>query len=820
MRKLYFLLFAFISLFTTAQIRGKVVDTNNQPLPYVSIYLENTLNGTTTNNDGIYELNLKKTGKHTVVFQFLGYKTVKKSVEINAFPFELNTKLIAEEVVLNEVVVSSKENPANKIIRNVIKNKDKNTNKWKNYTADFYSRGLFKIKNAPKKIFGQELGDFGGGLDSTRSGIFYLSETISKIKFQKKPRNFKEHIIASKVSGQDNGISFNQAQNVNFDLYKNQVHIDNARLFSPISDYAFSYYKYKLEGSFYQNDKLINKIKILPRNKNDRVFGGHIYIVEDDWQVYGANLTVSGAQIGNPAIDLLRIKQNYNFDSNSNSWVLILQTIDFKVGMLGFKFDGRFSASYKNYNFNPNFTKTSFDNTILSFEKNATKKDSTYWSKLRTVPLTVEEKKDYLLKDSIKIIRKSKKYLDSVDIKRNRFKLLSPITGYTYKNSHKKYWINYSGIIDNLNYNTVQGFAPTVNLNYFKRINEHGNNWALGANLNYGFSDKKIRPVIYFSKRWNNFDKPVFSVSLGNKVSQFDDRNPIENLDNMVYTLFYKRNYAKLYEKDYALVSFSKEIARGVRLHSSLEYAERKPLFNTSNYSFFKKGRTFFTNNPIDRTSSLAPFDPHKIVTADVSASFRFGSKYIEYPNSRFSTNSNKYPTLSVGYRKTFGANQSNLHYDFFWTRLFQNISFGNTGEFKYNARAGAFLKKKNIAFIDYYHPLGNEIDFAPKNRMSSFFSLPYYQLSTNDKYAELHGEHNFKGFLLGKIPLLKKLNFHTVVSAKSYFSGGNKPYTEYAVGLDNLGWGKWRFLRIDYVRSNFNGINNGKFIFGLSFGD
>ena len=810
------LLALFLSLSFFAQLKGKITDTKNNSLPYVSIYLENSLTGTTTNDDGFYELNLKKNGNYTIVFQFLGFKTLKKKIAIESFPYTLDVKLVPEEVVLNEVLVSSKENPANRIIRNVITNKDKNTEKQKNYTADFYSRGLFKIKDAPKKILGREIGDFGGGLDSTRSGIFYLSETVSKIKYQKNPRNFKEQIIASKVSGEDNGISFNQARDVNFNLYKNLVPVADSEIISPIANYAFTHYRYKLEGSFYENGKLINKIKLLPRRKNDKIFTGEIYVVEDDWQIYGANIEVTGEQIGNPVIDKLHIKQNFNFDSATNSWALILQTLDFKVGMFGFNMNGRFSASYSNYNFNPSFFKESFDNTVLSFDKNATKKDSIYWNKLRSVPLTKEEKNDYTLKDSIKTVRKSKKYLDSVDVVQNKFKLLSLITGYTYRNTHEKWRFNYGGLLNNVNFNTVQGLSTSLTLNYSKRNNDYGNRWNIGGNLNYGFSDKKIRPTLYFTKRWNNKERPILSLSGGNSVFQFDNRNPISSLDNSIYTLFFKRNYAKYYEKSFANISFSQEVARGINFFSSLEYANRKPLFNTTDYSFFKKDRTFFTNNPLDRTSSIAPFTKHKMITANVGATFRFGTKYMEYPNSRFSVSDNRFPTLSVGYRKRFGSKDNNLHSDFVWSRLQQNVSLGNVGKLRYNARAGMFLKQKNIAFIDYYHPLGNQIDVAPENRLSNYYLMPYYQFSTNDTYAELHAEHNFKGFILGKIPLINKLNFHLVGSAKGYFSSGRKPYTEYAIGIDNIGWGKWRFLRVDYVRSNYGGIKNEGFMFGL----
>ena len=73
------LLFLF-SISSISQIKGKITDSNNNPLSFVSIYLDGTITGTTSNEDGNYELQVNKTGNHTVVFQFLGFKTVKKSV--------------------------------------------------------------------------------------------------------------------------------------------------------------------------------------------------------------------------------------------------------------------------------------------------------------------------------------------------------------------------------------------------------------------------------------------------------------------------------------------------------------------------------------------------------------------------------------------------------------------------------------------------------------------------------------------------------------------------------------------------------------------
>ena len=493
MKKITTLLFIFISITVFAQVKGTVTNTKNEPLSFVSVYLDGTVTGTTTNDNGEYILPITKKGNYTVVFQFLGYKTIQKPIKIENSTYTLHVKLTEEEFVLDEVLVGSEENPANKIIRNVIANKETNTDKMAAYTAKFYSRGLFKIKDAPEKFLGQNLGDFGGGLDSTRSGIISLSETISNISFQKNPKNFKEHIIASKVSGRDNGISFNRAEEANFDFYQNQVSIANAKLVSPIANNAFGFYRFKLEGVFYdKNGKLINKIKITPRRENDRVFTGFIYVVEDDWMLYGADVTVTGTQVNIPAVDKLHFKLNYIFSETQKSWVLTSQTVDFKVGMLGFNIDGRFSAVYSDYDFTPNFNENTFSNQVLSFEKEATKKDSVYWNGLRPVPLTVEETKDYTIKDSLKVVRKSKKYLDSVDVKRNKLNWLSPIMGYTYQNSYEDWSVNFNSPLINLGFNTVQGYNSTVGLSYFKRLNDDGKWWNTGVNLNYGLSEKNV----------------------------------------------------------------------------------------------------------------------------------------------------------------------------------------------------------------------------------------------------------------------------------------------------------------------------------------
>lgn len=803
-----------------SQIIGNVKDTNGNPLAFVNIYIEGTYIGTTSNDEGNYELNVSEENTFTLVFKYLGYKTLKKELNIDAFPYTFNVSLEEEILTLDEVVINSNENPANRIIRQTIANRKAMLENIKSYKADFYSRGLIRIKNAPEKILGQEIGDLGGGLDSTRSGIIYLSETISKIEFQR-PNKLKEKIIASKVSGDDNGFSFNAASDVDYNFYNNTVELGN-QIVSPIADYAFNYYRYKLEGIFYdESGNLINKIKVIPRRENDRIFTGTLYIVEDQWTIYALELDITGQQAQIPVADIITLKQTFSFSKKDKLWVLISQSIDFKYGIFGIKGNGRFTAVYSAYNFAPNFTKNTFTREVLSFEDEANKKDSTYWDTIRPVPLTNEEVNDYIAKDSIQVVRKSKTYLDSIDAKNNAFKLPNILFGYNYQNSFKDWNLNFGSPLSNLNFNTVQGYNSQISINYKKNLDEFRRYFNANASLNYGVDDKRLRATGSLTYKFNNISSPFITLSGGITTQQFNASQPISPLVNTVSSLFFEDNYMKLYDKSFAQISYSQEWFNGLRFYSTLSYERRKPLFNTTNQVFINDKNDIYTsNNPLNETAfGIAPFNTHNILKLNVSTRINFGQEYLSYPNSKFNITNHKYPTLFLGYEKGFGATDSNYNFDQIKARLYQGFDVGNKGYLQYNLRAGTFFNANNIAFMDYQHFNGNQTHIGSSSSYTNVFNnLPYYALSTNKSYLEFHAEHDFKGYVLGKIPLLNKLNYNLVIGAHMLSTENNKPYKEFSIGIDNIGFKKFRFLRLDYVRSYQNGFKSDAFIFGLKF--
>lgn len=821
MKQSLLLLLLLFSSQLCAQIVGKVTDSDGNPLPYVNIYLEDSYTGTTSNEDGNFELSIDKTGNYSVVFQFLGYTRVTENVTITSFPFILNVVLKAETTSLDEVVIDTSEDPAYRIIRNTIERRKANLDRISEYKADFYSRGLWRVDSIPEKIMGQEVGDFDGQLDSTRTGIVYLSETISKIAYRK-PNDFKEKIIASKVSGNDNGFSFNTAIDAEFSFYENSLSL-NAAIVSPIATNALSYYRYKLDGVFYEGKKLINKIIVTPRRPKDRVFEGVIYIVEDDWQLYGLELTTTGQAIQIPFVKELVFKQNFSFDTKNNFWVKRSQTIDFGFGFFGFNGDGRFIAVYSNYDFDPQFEKRSFTNEVLFFEPEANKKDSLFWRGIRPVPLTDEELNDYIKKDSIQELRKSRPYLDSLDRKNNRFGPLDILFGYTYQNSFEKWDVSYQGPLPGVNFNTVQGWNGSVGLTYFKSYGENRSRYLrVQSRFEYGISDQRLRPsggVTYSYSRYNN---SYISVFAGNAAAQFNRSEPISPLINTISTLFFERNYMKVYDLTHVRANWGQELFNGLYFQASAGYEKRKPLFNTTDYVTLPSDDVDYTpNNPRTAEDGMIPTDvvPHDIIKTNVNAYITFGQKYYSYPDGKVNMSGNKFPRLRFEFENGMGSSVSKYNYSRLNAYISQYVPLGNKGRLNYRLKGGTFFNGDDISFVDYQHFNGNQTRVGTSSSYTEVFNLlPYYDLSTNQSFFEGHVEHNFRGWILGKIPGINSLNFNLVAGAHMLSIDGKKPYTEFSVGIDNLGWGKFRFLRLDYVRSYYNGVGDGAVIFGLKF--
>lgn len=100
-----------------AQQKGQVVGSikdaeTNETLVGVSVYVEREQLGTTTDENGRYNLDLP-IGEHTLRVSYVGYTTITKKVSIGNKPVTINLKLEPESEKLSEVQVTSERKDRN-----------------------------------------------------------------------------------------------------------------------------------------------------------------------------------------------------------------------------------------------------------------------------------------------------------------------------------------------------------------------------------------------------------------------------------------------------------------------------------------------------------------------------------------------------------------------------------------------------------------------------------------------------------------------------------------------------------------------------------
>ncbi len=790
---------------SAAILTGKVTDEAGQPLPFVVVYIDVTTYGTTANLDGIYSLELKP-GSYTIDYQLIGYTQHKESVEIANTNISRNVTLKAEGIKMSEVVVNGNaEDPAYGIIRHAIDKRKFYEEQVDAYSCDVYIKGLQRITKHPDKIFGREI--HFNELDSV-SHIIYLSESVSKFNF-KQPDKIREEMISSKVSGNNQAFSYNQASDMLIDFYKNNIQIDvlsQRGLISPIANNAMFFYKYHLEGSFVENGKVIDKIQVIPKRQFDPVFRGYIYIQEDTWRIHSTDMyLIKDAQIN--FVDTLYVRQSF-LPVTPDVWLLFSTKYKLVFNLFGIEGNGIYVSTNRNYVLNPDFPKNFFNGELMKIDDNANKKDSVYWNQTRPVPLTKEESKDYVRRDSIHAKHETKEYLDSIDARRNKFKFSNTYLGYRYFNRYNKQSFFMGPIIQTIGFNTVQGLYGGLRLGYNK---EYENNVRLSiiANGGYGFSNQTPYGDALLTYSFNPEKLALFKLGAGDRPEQFNPDNPISPFLNTVFTLLEDQNYMKLYQKAYVNASYTRELVNGLLFTAGSEYANRSTLFNTTNYKLIQMGdRQYTSNTPLSDSMSY----PANSFTIWGQIKISLKQEYYTLPHEKIIAD-NKFPVITLDYRKAIKITGYDADYDFAKASITGIFNLKLLGKTQYSVSVGKFLTQKDVGFMDYYHFNGDQILFS-SFALSSFHLLDYYKYSTTGPFAEAHVEHHFEGFILNKIPVLRKLKLDEIVGANFMSTQTMPQYYEVFVGIT-----KFNVIRVDFAES-FSGtghIGEG-FLIGLGF--
>jgi len=793
-------------------ITGKVTDQAGKVVPFASVYVKNTTNGASANSEGDYSLALQP-GQYDLQFKAVGYKQETHHINLAAAT-ALNITLVAEVYELKAVTINGNgEDPAYAIIRKAIKKRKAHLSEVKAYTCEVYIKGLQKLLSAPKKFMGFDIQKASKeiGLDSNRRGIVYLSESESKLSYQY-PGQLHEEMVSSKFSGSNQMFSFNRASDARVNFYENFQSwggLSNRPLVSPVSDNALFYYRYKLLGTSVENGITINKIMVTPRRAHDPCFDGIIYIIDNNWRIYALDLQITSRANIN-FVDTLRINQQ--FMPVGDIWVQSSNKFEFGGGLLGFRLKGYFVSVYKDYDLNPTFKKHEF-NEILHIPQKVSKNDTSYWNSERPLPLTDEEKTDYKKKEILAKKRESKPYLDSLDRETNK---VTPtglmLTGVNIINRYEREFYHIDPLATSLLFNTVEGPVLNYGMTFRKQVDSNSNKRIiLGANVRYGFSDHLFNAKANATLPVGEF---YLNIAGGSDVVDLNNNEPISPLFNTIYTLFERENYQKLYQKQFASASLSGRITGGWQASATVEYANRKWLLNSNNYSFFHPDHHEFTsNNPLTPDQDIPLFSENQSFKVTLRTTYDFSNKYETYPFGRRYLPS-EYPTIGLtftkGIKSIFG---SDVDYDLLSADISKkDISMGVYGRSSFFVGAGKFLNANALSFPDYKQFSGNQILFY-QNSINSFLLLDYYRFSTYKEYIEGHIEHNFSGFITNKIPLIRKLKLQEIVDFNYLATPELHNYYELGFGVQYL------TFRVMYGTSFNSGgnIKNGVKI-GVSF--
>lgn len=809
---LLLLLLAHPVLFSFAgKISGVVTSDKDAVLPYASISIKGTTKGTTANNEGKYFLNLSP-GSYTLVCQYVGYKREEKMITVTNADQQVDFVLGLQEFILGEVIVKKGEDPAYEIIRQAIKKRSYYQNQLDKFQCEVYTKGQMKLRDFPQKIFGQKV-DFEDG-DTSKRKILYLSETVAVYSVQK-PDKVKIEVLSSKVSGQSDGFGLSAPQVYSF--YNNNVSIRdnfNPRGFiSPISTNALNYYRYKYEGAFFEDGRQISRIQVIPKRKYEPLFSGYINIVEDDWRIHSLQLQLT-KESQMEIIDTLRLEQLY-IPFTDDIWVVKSQVIYPAVKMFGFDAYGSFVNIYSQFNIDPDFKKGFFNNTILKYYDSSNKKTEAYWENTRPVPLQEEEIKDYKRKDSLERVRQDPRYLDSIDRRRNKITIGNILfSGKTFSREKSRSSISFSSLLNAVNYNTVEGLVIDLNGTYSKRLDTTASgrkSFSVRPDLRYGFSNQHFNAAVTmdynFGKKYFN----SFSVSGGKAVLQFNNADPVNPPNNTFASLYYVRNYLKIYEAWFGRIAYSTGLGEGLTWNMSLNYQDRIPLENTTDYKWRNyKNRVYTPNYPVELLKEN--FRRHQAVTVSTAISWQPGAKYIEFPGRKINIGS-KFPTFSLGYTQAFqNIFGSDVKYSKWRFGVSDNVNMKLIGKLSYRLAIGGFIDTDSANVQDYTHFNGNKYVRASPY-LNSFQLAQYYRYSNKEKfYSTAHVEYHLSGLLTNKIPGFRKLNWYLVGGTNAFYVNNNNYYIETFAGLENV----FKIFRIDFVqawqgdRKTTNGIRIG----------
>lgn len=860
-RLLFFLILANLCLSAYTQgIKGIITDEKKDPIPFATIYIENLKTGTSSNANGRFEINLK-TGTYTVLFRSLGYKQVRREVSVSSSLQTIDIVMTTESYQINEVTITqNSEDPAYAIMRRVIAWAPYHLNQVKHYQSELYLKGTMILDKMPRLLAKKiTFADKNGKEIKIKTGYAYLEESINEITFDA-PNKYKQKVKSLRSTFPENSNQpVTPVEFIKTSFYQAEI----LEQISPISPKSFSHYLFSYEGFSKEGNYLVDKIKVIPRRKSQKLFSGYIYIVEQYWCLHSVDLrneqfwgSIDIKQIYSPVIE--------------NAWLPISHTFRVEASMLGIK--GRYNyistVKFTNLQINErlkgpliaklpdqpygameennetqkllakkNFTKRDLRkvvkatreegkknkrDTIKSLEIKdrrsdvkievdslASRRDTSMWNTMRPVPLTIEEVKSFHVKDSVIINSQPRAKIDTIK-KSTKKKFPEPIKNVFMGSSKNlkqlKTKISYSGLVapKYLAFNTLDGWIYGQSLKFDTHIDSI-HSFSINPAGYYAFNRKAFMGTVSGKYLYAPFKNGEFSIDGGVGSSDFNPTSGINGRMNSIVSLFFRYNYMKLFEKRHVTVGNHIDLANGLRLSTSATYMQTRYLENTSDYSFFYRNKRDFTTNVPENDVFLQPQNSnYKSFSVNAGLSYT-PEYYFKIENHRKKMIRSIYPTFNVKYIGGLsGILGSNSSYHMLLGGLNQHIETSRGSTLQYRLESGIFNSIKDIQFSEFKHFNTQFMVVQFTDFENSFQLLDFYKYSTSKNYIEGHIQYQTDLLLLKRLPLIS----NTIWNENLYLNYLNTPAVKNYV---ELGYGIGQIYLIGNI-SVFGSFENGKY--------
>jgi uncharacterized protein DUF5686/carboxypeptidase-like protein len=306
-----------IHVYSQSSISGYIRDRETKkPLAAANIQIVGTFQGTISNTDGKYLLQLNKMPS-TILVSYIGYQSRK--ITIDQYTGKFQDIYLKPIFLETEAITVIAEDPAMGIMRKVIKRKQEWRQKIKTFKADAYTR--FTLEND--------------------SGIVTIAESVSEVYWDRE-RGMREVIKSKKQTD-------NLKANENFafssetpNFYDDDVEIMGFKMIGPTHPDALDYYQFKLTGKRPLDDQIVFDIEVIPDSKLQPTFVGRISVIDSIFIMIDVELKPNEKSVKFPMpIEGWNIFYNQQFSNFGQDYWLPLDVRmngNIKFGLPGIEF--------------------------------------------------------------------------------------------------------------------------------------------------------------------------------------------------------------------------------------------------------------------------------------------------------------------------------------------------------------------------------------------------------------------------------------------------------------------------------------------------